>query len=969
MVDAGGDSVDGAVADGTDAAPLFTFCDLETQSISPSGGQVAGVLAGATRYPSVSCSASTPEPEAFFSLELAAFTIVDLRVDAQVDTSVAVRSGCTGSAVELGCGSSAGIGTDGGVPDASPSTVDGGSTSRTSHLRVGLAAGRYTVVVDAAWPGTAGSVRFTLTATTVPLASNASCAAATRLDATTSTAHAELDLAGPPAATCNGASERALYYAYDVPAGHHLVVFATATAGDRDWLPRLVAFDTCGATTCLARDSATAGATQRLDWINNGASDHVVLLAVSADASVNGAEVDLSAGTTDLFTSCARAMPVHDGSTFTNLSLASVMPTARTCVANDVPALYFAATLAPYQELHFRATSAGGAHDTGATFGVRSACDDTCNAAGGPNLDTINQSSQPQTFLVELTRGSAPFDLQVSMPLAPGGILVAPTSPRVTSEAGGQATFAVTLASPPSAPATVSVPFATSRPSEGSASPATLVFDATSWKVPQTVTVTGVDDHVSDGAQVYTLHAGPATSDDPRYAGLAADDVSLTNLDDDPALLVGAADELVTSEDGVSVTFTVQLTTAPTADVHVALASSDTSEGSVSPAALTFTPASWNVPQTVTVTGVDDAKQDGARPYAITFGPLASADAAYAGLTPAPLALHNRDDDFTAGQYATDLGNDSCGSSGSPNQFPIAVDALGRLYVIIDCPDRSDGPFELFTSTDGGATLSAAKSIPGSASSSGELALAGGHGGTAFVVFAGLRGLTFARSTDLGASWSERALWYGDVFEPLIAVGGDTIVVVAENQTPTGVMGTVLLRSLDGGLSFEPEQLRERQTAAVAVSPDGRSVWLVDDLGTLVASGDSGATFADVGATGGPADGYSFTSRKVYALSPGYISVTDLADTTQASSGAAQWGQVFAGVADDRDVLTVFGVGAVASKGGVVGSRLDPDGNLTTSAVVVSKANVGGGTVLSRHATVFAGLVDQTLTISISNWP
>ena len=39
----------------------------------------------------------------------------------------------------------------------------------------------------------------------------------------------------------------------------------------------------------------------------------------------------------------------------------------------------------------------------------------------------------------------------------------------------------------------------------------------------------------------------------------------------------------------------------------IALSSSDTTEGTVSPASLIFTTANWNVAQTVTVTGVDDA--------------------------------------------------------------------------------------------------------------------------------------------------------------------------------------------------------------------------------------------------------------------------------------------------------------------------------------------------------------------------
>ena len=64
-------------------------------------------------------------------------------------------------------------------------------------------------------------------------------------------------------------------------------------------------------------------------------------------------------------------------------------------------------------------------------------------------------------------------------------------------------------------------------------------------------------------------------------------------------------------------TFTVVLTSQPTAAVTIELSSSDPTEGTV-PASITFAPAAWNVAQTVTVTGVDDAlASDGDVAYTI----------------------------------------------------------------------------------------------------------------------------------------------------------------------------------------------------------------------------------------------------------------------------------------------------------------------------------------------------------------
>src|SRR5690606_7728727 len=91
---------------------------------------------------------------------------------------------------------------------------------------------------------------------------------------------------------------------------------------------------------------------------------------------------------------------------------------------------------------------------------------------------------------------------------------------------------------------------------------------------------------------------------------------------------------LVTSETGDTATFTVVLDTQPSADVDIALGSSDATEGTVAPAGVTFTVANWNIPQTVTVTGVDDNEDDGDIAYEIVTAAATSADANYNGIDP-----------------------------------------------------------------------------------------------------------------------------------------------------------------------------------------------------------------------------------------------------------------------------------------------------------------------------------------------
>jgi hypothetical protein len=102
---------------------------------------------------------------------------------------------------------------------------------------------------------------------------------------------------------------------------------------------------------------------------------------------------------------------------------------------------------------------------------------------------------------------------------------------------------------------------------------------------------------------------------------------------------------LTTTEEGSTASFTVQLATQPTANVTVPISSSDTTEGVVSPSSLTFTSANWNVPQNVTVTGVDDSIYDGNINYTIVIGAATSTDSAYNGLDPADLTVFNLDND------------------------------------------------------------------------------------------------------------------------------------------------------------------------------------------------------------------------------------------------------------------------------------------------------------------------------------
>ena len=126
---------------------------------------------------------------------------------------------------------------------------------------------------------------------------------------------------------------------------------------------------------------------------------------------------------------------------------------------------------------------------------------------------------------------------------------------------------------------------------------------------PQIVTVTGVDEPVVDGHDHLHDRHGPGDGTDPTYNTRDAADVAATNTDNDTAGITSwrPPGTLTTTEAGGTTTFAVVLNTHPTADVTIGVSSSNLAEGTVAPTSLLFTPVNWQTPQTVTVTGVDDA--------------------------------------------------------------------------------------------------------------------------------------------------------------------------------------------------------------------------------------------------------------------------------------------------------------------------------------------------------------------------
>jgi VCBS repeat-containing protein len=249
-------------------------------------------------------------------------------------------------------------------------------------------------------------------------------------------------------------------------------------------------------------------------------------------------------------------------------------------------------------------------------------------------------------------------------------VVVSPAGGLVTTEAGGAATFSVVLAVAPTSDVTITP--ASSDSSEGSVSPAALVFTPANWNIAQTVTVTGVDDFLVDGTVGYSISLS-SSSADTAFESLPIPPVSVVNTDNDAiGVSFSPASGWQTTERGGQAIIAVTLSSQPTAPVTIPFASSNLAEGTVNVSEMTFTVDNWNIAQSLVLTGVDDNLLDGNRTYTLVVGAITSSDAQYSGFNPADQTVTNVDLDF---RLATKANTTHVG-------FGQAVGVEGRLDVL-----------------------------------------------------------------------------------------------------------------------------------------------------------------------------------------------------------------------------------------------------------------------------------------------
>jgi uncharacterized protein (DUF1800 family) len=252
-------------------------------------------------------------------------------------------------------------------------------------------------------------------------------------------------------------------------------------------------------------------------------------------------------------------------------------------------------------------------------------------------------------------------------------------------------TYTLVLAARPSGDVTV-----TMTGNQVSLSPGTVTFTPANWNSAQTITVTALDDAITEpevgGSVIHVV-----TSTDPVYNGSPAATLAVSIIDDDtPGVLVRHSSGNTTVTEGGSLdSFAVLLASQPQANVTVTLDADPQTQiytGANTPASqvvLTFTTSNWSTGQTVNVRAADDAAVE-ASPHASSIGVTVSSTAIrYSTLTNIPsIPVEVTDNDSSAitvveNTTLTSTNGSTANTEGSTDSFVLALTKAPTANVVV----------------------------------------------------------------------------------------------------------------------------------------------------------------------------------------------------------------------------------------------------------------------------------------------
>jgi hypothetical protein len=195
------------------------------------------------------------------------------------------------------------------------------------------------------------------------------------------------------------------------------------------------------------------------------------------------------------------------------------------------------------------------------------------------------------------------------------------------------------------------------------------------WNVPQFVTVNGVDDTVVDGRQssVVRVSVDGDLSDDV-FDLLPTQIVNFNTADNDEPGFRVANTQLNVTQAGGSDFFTVTLNAQPLTDVVIDIEIADGTVATADESRMTFTPQTWDTPQTMNVHGVQNQTIDGDRTTNLTLSiDPENSDDAFDSVGEQVVVVATTDDDVAG--FTVSTSSATVSENRSTETFTVVLDA------------------------------------------------------------------------------------------------------------------------------------------------------------------------------------------------------------------------------------------------------------------------------------------------------
>ncbi|MEG4630834.1 SBBP repeat-containing protein [Microcoleus sp. AR_TQ3_B6] len=288
----------------------------------------------------------------------------------------------------------------------------------------------------------------------------------------------------------------------------------------------------------------------------------------------------------------------------------------------------------------------------------------------------------PTATPLQAANGGGDFDVFITKIIVPQVKIVESGGITNVAESGTTDTYTVVLTSQPTS--NVAIALNTNSQMQPIAG---ISFTPTNWFVPQTVTVSAVDDAVAETSPHTSPIAHTAISTDTNYNGTTAsftvngtpgNTVNANITDNDTAGVSITPTNTTATEAGANGSYSVKLNTQPIAPVTINVATGS----QIQPiTALTFTPTNWNAAQTVAVKAVDDNLVEGNHAGAIAHT-ATSTDTNYNSITISPVNIAITDND-TAGVSITPT-NTAATEAGATGSYSVKLNTQPIAPVTIN---------------------------------------------------------------------------------------------------------------------------------------------------------------------------------------------------------------------------------------------------------------------------------------------